>query len=102
MKIKKSLKREMHDVALWFSGTVATKETAKAFGVSRKEAYGVAFGIGAGIALALDMLRDGVPKSEDEYDEIMNDALMAYPEARDKMLALAKGIDAMRERDESR
>lgn len=102
MKIKKSKMAEMLDASIEFSGIVITKKGAKALGISRKEAYAVSFGIGAGIALALDMLRDGAPKSEDEYEEIMNDALMVYPEARDKMLALAKGMDAMRERDESR
>ena len=91
MKIKKSRMGEMLDASIEFSGIVITKKGAKALGVSRKEAYAVSFGIGAGIALALDMLRDGVPESDGEYEEILTDALIAYPNAREMMFNLTKG-----------
>ena len=93
MKIKKSRMGEMLDSSIEFAGIVITKKGAKALGVSRKEAYAVSFGIGAGIALALDMLRDGVPESEDEYDEILTDALIAYPNAREMMFDITEGMD---------
>ena len=91
MKIKKSRMGEMLDASIEFAGMVITKKGAKALGISRKQAYAVSFGIGAGIALALDMLSDGAPESEDEYEEILTDALIAYPNARDMMFNLTKG-----------
>ena len=83
MKAKKIEKLE--NVADTFGKIVVTKETAKKVGVSRKEAYALAHGMGVGVIVAMSVLEG----DSDDMDALVHMYAMTlenYPEIRDKIL----------------
>ena len=83
MKAKKIEKLE--NVADTFGKIVVTKETAKKVGVSRKEAYALAHGMGVGVIAAMSVLEG----DSDDVDALVHMYAMTlenYPEIRDKIL----------------
>ena len=83
MKAKKiEMLRNMADT---FGKIVVTRETAKKVGVSRKEAYALAHGMGVGVIAAMSVLEG----DSDDIDALVYMYAMTlenYPEIRDKIL----------------
>ena len=89
MKAKKIEK--LRNVADTFGKIVVTKETAKKVGVSRKEAYALAQGMGVGVIAAMSVL-EGDDSDTDALLHMYAMTLEDYPEIRDKVLSDVKEV----------